>query len=61
MDEGICRGKAEAVLAMLDTRGVPLDRDARDQILGERDLARLERWIARAIVCASAAELLAEP
>jgi hypothetical protein len=30
-------------------------------ILGERDAARLERWIARAITCTAAAELLAEP
>jgi Uma2 family endonuclease len=59
--EGISRGRAEAVVAMLDARGVPLDRDERDQILGERDLARLDRWIARAIACASVAELIAEP
>ena len=30
-------------------------------VLGERDPARLERWIARAIVCSPAAALLAEP
>ncbi|TMQ23528.1 MAG: Uma2 family endonuclease [Deltaproteobacteria bacterium] len=59
--EGIGRGKAEAVVAVLEARGVPLDPAARDRILGEQDLARLERWIVRAIACASAAELLAGP
>jgi hypothetical protein len=61
MEEGIRRGKAESVVAMLDARGIPLDRDERDQILGKRDLARLERWIAGAIACTSVAELLADP
>jgi Uma2 family endonuclease len=60
--EGIAEGKAEgiatAILAMLAARGVSLDRAARDQILGERDVARLERWVARATTCASADELL---
>ena len=60
-EEGIGRGKAEAVVAVLEARGVPLDRGDRDRILGEQDLARLERWIVRAIACTSAAELLAEP
>jgi len=38
-----------------------LDPADRDRILRERDPARLERWLARAIACGSAAELLAEP
>jgi hypothetical protein len=63
--EGIAEGRAEgmasAVIALLTTRGVSLDHRDRDRILDERDLARLERWIARAIACTSAAELLAEP
>jgi len=59
--EDRAQGKAEAVVALLAARGVSLDREEREQILGERDPARLERWIARAIACTSAAELLAEP
>jgi hypothetical protein len=41
--------------------GVPVRPVERDRILGERDPARLGRWIARAIECASVAELLSEP
>ena len=59
--EGKAKGKAEAVVAVLIARGVSLDHRQRDQILGERDPARLERWIARAVACTSVAELLAEP
>ena len=33
---------------------------ARERILAERDPVRLERWIARAVVCASVAELFVE-
>lgn len=61
MEEGIARGKAEAILSMLAARGVSLDDAQRDQILGERGRARLERWIERAVAGASAAEMLAEP
>ena len=59
--EGVAEGKAEAVVALLAIRGVSLERVERDRILGERDLARLERWLARAISCVSVAELLADP
>jgi Uma2 family endonuclease len=59
--EGKAEGKAEAIVALLAVRGVSLGRVERDRILGERDLARLERWLARAISCASVAELLADP
>jgi Uma2 family endonuclease len=58
--KGIGRGKAEAIVAMLDARGIPPDRHERGQILEEQDPARLERWIVRAIACTSVAELLAE-
>jgi hypothetical protein len=59
--EGRAAGKAEAVLAVLIARGLSPDGLERDRVLGERDPARLERWIARAVACASVAELLAEP
>lgn len=59
--EGRAEGRGEAVLGVLAARGVPVDRSARERILAERDPARLERWIARAVVCASVAELFVEP
>jgi len=60
MAEGLCRGKAEPLIAMLAARGALVEAQ-RGRILAERDVSRLERWIDRAIAGASAAELLAEP
>jgi Uma2 family endonuclease len=59
--ESRARGWAEAVLGVLVGRGVAVDREARERILAERDPARLDRWLARAVVCGSAAELFVEP
>jgi hypothetical protein len=58
---GMRRGTAGAVIAVLVSRGVSLDSEQRDRILNETDLARVERWITRALTCTSAAELLADP
>jgi Uma2 family endonuclease len=59
--EGQLAGKRESVLALLGARGIALDGAAQARILAERDPARLQRWIARAAICATAAELFAEP
>ena len=59
--EGRVEGLAEAILAMLLARGVPMSPVERERILGERDPARLGRWIARAVGGASVAELLSGP
>jgi len=59
--EGRAQGWAEAVLGVLVGRGVAVDREARERILAERDPARLDRWLARAVVCGSATELFVEP
>jgi Uma2 family endonuclease len=54
-------GKAEALLVILAARGVSLPPAARARILDERDLERLDRWIARAMTCTTVAEMWAEP
>ncbi|HEX2688473.1 MAG TPA: hypothetical protein VHN14_17705, partial [Kofleriaceae bacterium] len=59
--EGKLEGQAEAVLLILATRGVSLDPASRARILGEREPARIGRWITRAMTCATVADLLAEP
>jgi Uma2 family endonuclease len=59
--QGKAEGKAEAVLGVLALRKLSVDDTARERILGERDLVRLERWLARAMTCATLAELFAEP
>jgi Uma2 family endonuclease len=55
--EGRALGHAEAVLALLAVRGVRVSSSARARILGERDLERLGRWLARAATCATTREL----
>jgi hypothetical protein len=51
-------GKAEAVLAVLDARGLAVSAPERVRILACTDLATLEQWVRRAVTAASAEELL---
>lgn len=57
--EGFAEGISRAILAVLIARGLRLSTDEQEQILRERDPARLKRWLGRVAACASAAELLA--
>jgi hypothetical protein len=59
--EGRVAGKREALLTLLGARGMAPDGATRERILGERDPARLDRWIVRAATHATIAEVLAEP
>ena len=45
-------------MTLLATRGVSIGSAERDRILGERDLAQLERWLVQSMSCATADELL---
>jgi Uma2 family endonuclease len=58
--EGRVESKVEAVLVILAARGVSLDQPARARIIGEREPAQLDRWIARAATCATIADLFVE-
>lgn len=58
--EGAVRGRIDALLVMLATRGEPHPSD-RARLLVVRDPARLDRWIARVAGGATLAELLDEP
>jgi hypothetical protein len=53
--------KADAILRVLEARGVAVNAAQREEILACRDLARLDRWLSRAVVAASSAEVLSEP
>jgi Uma2 family endonuclease len=55
--EGLTRGKAEALLAVLAARGIAVGDAERMQILGEQDPRQLDRWLAGAATCAAATEL----
>lgn len=58
--EGLTLGRTEALLAILEARGVPLDATARARILDERDPDRLLAWMTRAATCADIAEVFGE-
>ena len=57
--EGILQARAQDVLAILDSRGLPIPSDVRARVLGSSDLVELDHWIRRAAVVADALELLA--
>jgi hypothetical protein len=59
--EGKVEGKAEALIMVLTARGLVIDEVTRTRLLGERDVDRLDRWIARATTCQTLAELDVEP
>jgi hypothetical protein len=60
-DEGRVEEAARAVLTALRVRGIAVPDAAREQILAEKAPGRLERWLERAILAASVAEVLEEP
>jgi predicted transposase YdaD len=60
-NEGRNEGEARALLTVLRGRGITVPDMARERILAEKDPARLERWIERAVVAASLAEVLDDP
>ncbi|HEY3356065.1 MAG TPA: hypothetical protein VGQ83_22625, partial [Polyangia bacterium] len=56
--EGQAEGKAQALLTILSARGLALAPAQRARILACRDLAQLDRWIARAVTAPSVAQAL---
>ena len=62
--EGEAQGRAEeagrAVLTALRVRGIVVPAADRERILAEKDPAKLERWLERAILAASIGEVLDE-
>jgi hypothetical protein len=64
-DEGRAEGRvaeaACAVLTALRVRGVAVPAVALERILAEKDLARLERWLERAILAGSVSEVIDAP
>jgi len=58
---GATEANARAVLTALRVRGIAVPDAARERILAEKDPARLERWLERAILAASVAEVFDEP
>jgi predicted transposase/invertase (TIGR01784 family) len=60
-DEGEVAAQARAVLTVLRVRGIAVPDAARERILAEKAPARLERWLEKAAVAASVAEVIDDP
>jgi hypothetical protein len=55
--KGRAKGKAESLLVVLAARGFVLDEEMTARLLAERDVERLDHWLARAMTCATIDEL----
>ena len=56
--EGLIAAQLQALLTVLRARGIAVPDAAQRRIQAERDLARLERWLERASVASSIAEVI---
>jgi hypothetical protein len=56
--QGKAEGKAEAVLEILKVRGIDLTSVQRDTVMACTDISQLDQWLHRALVAASAGEVL---
>jgi hypothetical protein len=59
--EGEIAANAGAVLTVFGVRGIVVSDADRDRILAEKDPARLKRWLEKAVLAPSVAEVLDEP
>jgi hypothetical protein len=58
--EGKAEGKAEALLTILSIREVPITDEERQRIIACREIAHLDRWVARAVTATSIADVFGE-
>ena len=58
--EGEAKGKAEAVLRLLDARGLAPSPEQRQQVTSSTDPVQLDLWFDRAITAGTAAEVFAD-
>ena len=61
MGEGRDEEAARALLTVLRVRGIGVADVARERILAEKDPERLERWLEKAAIAVSVADVLGEP
>ncbi|HYU33685.1 MAG TPA: hypothetical protein VEW48_16150, partial [Thermoanaerobaculia bacterium] len=63
-EEGLTKGReeglAKGLLAVLRARGIAVPDAVREHILAQKDAERLERWLEKAAVAASVAEVIDE-
>jgi hypothetical protein len=58
--EGRAEGEAQSVLKVLQARGLVVPDDVRERILAQKDPERLDRWLEKAAVASSVAEVVDE-
>jgi hypothetical protein len=59
--QGEAKARAHDVLTVLQARGIAVSDAARERVLAQKDLAWLKRWLAKAAVASSLAEVIDEP
>jgi len=57
-DQGRVEGEARALLTALRVRGIDVPDVTRERILAQKDPEQLERWLEKAVVATSLAEVL---
>ncbi len=55
--EGEAKGRAEAILGVLDARGIAVSNEVRERVNASSDLDELDRWVRRAAKVDSAEDL----
>jgi hypothetical protein len=58
LSQGEARGEAQAILAVLEARGLKVPAKVREAVLACSDLTRLQAWVRAAVTVPSAAALL---
>ena len=56
--EGRAEGEANALLTVLQARNIAMSDAVRERILAQKDQEQLKRWLERAAVASSIAEVL---
>jgi Arc/MetJ-type ribon-helix-helix transcriptional regulator len=56
-EEGALQAKVADVLAVLETRGLPIPEEVRRRVQASTDTSELDRWHRRAVLVSSAAEI----
>lgn len=58
LSQGLSQGRADAVLAVLAAKGIPVSDAVQEQIRGCKDLDVLQRWLLRAVTATTAEDVL---
>jgi len=59
--EGRAEIRAASVLTVLRVRGIAVPDASHERILAEKDLEQLQRWLEKAVVAASIADVIDDP